>query len=257
MRLAELEFGFGRTTEALSALEKGLQLAPRNPQALALKGFFLSARNRTKEALGWFDQALAVDGALGHAWLGRGLCRIQQGETEEGRKDLQVAAALEPQRGLLRSYLGKAFVSTRQDQLAEKELALARKLDPNDPTAWLYSALFNQQRNRINEAIHDLEKSRELNDNRRLYRSQLLLDQDRAVRSANLASLYKDAGLLCERKGSGPAVSYDYANHSAHLFLPSYDALRDRSRSTCAKEQPDRNGSWPLARPVGGAICLQ
>ncbi|MEK7675093.1 MAG: FecR domain-containing protein [Verrucomicrobiota bacterium] len=261
VRLAELEFGFGRTTEALSALEKGLQLAPRNPQALALKGFFLSARNRTKEALGWFDQALAVDGALGHAWLGRGLCRIQQGETEEGRKDLQVAAALEPQRGLLRSYLGKAFVSTRQDQLAEKELALARKLDPNDPTAWLYSALFNQQRNRINEAIHDLEKSRELNDNRRLYRSQLLLDQDRAVRSANLASLYKDAGLFdVSVREAARAVSYDYANHSAHLFLAeSYDALRDpkqinlRYETTRISELLMAN----LLAPVGGGNLSQ
>ena len=54
----------------------------------------------------------------------------------------------------------------------------------------------NQERNRINEAIRDLEKSQELNDNRSVYRSQMLLDQDKAVRSANLATMYQDAGMF-------------------------------------------------------------
>jgi len=65
-------------------------------------------------------------------------------------------------------------------------LASNPTLDPNDPTSWLYSALDHEQHNRINEAIRDLEQSQELNDNRSLYRSDLLLDQDRAVRSANV-----------------------------------------------------------------------
>ena len=50
-RVAELEFGFGRTSAALEALNKSLALAPRNPQALALKGFLLSARNQIPEAI--------------------------------------------------------------------------------------------------------------------------------------------------------------------------------------------------------------
>src|SRR5208282_6309277 len=44
-RVAELEFSFGRTRQALEALEKSLALAPRNAQALALKGFLLAAQN--------------------------------------------------------------------------------------------------------------------------------------------------------------------------------------------------------------------
>jgi Flp pilus assembly protein TadD len=107
---------------------------------------------------------------------------------------LQVAATLEPQRALLRSYLGKAFSQTRDSERAEKELRLAQRLDPNDPTAWLYSALLAEQQNRINEAVRDLEKSQDLNNNRSVFRSQLLLDQDKAVRSANLARIYQDVG---------------------------------------------------------------
>src|SRR6185369_15490569 len=156
-RVAELEFSFGRGRAASAALEKALALSPRNAQAIALKGFLLCAENRIPDALRAFDEAIAADSALANAWLGRGLCRIRQGHAREGREDLQVAAALEPQRAVLRTYLGKAFSNVGDDTRAVKELALARSLDPNDPTAWLYSALLNQQRSRINEAVDDLE----------------------------------------------------------------------------------------------------
>lgn len=228
-RVAELEFSHGRIKPALSALEKSLALAPRNAQALALKGFLIAAQNRMREAIGFFEQAMAIDGGLGHAWLGRGLCRIRMGEADAGREDLQVAAMLEPQRAVLRSYLGKAFSNAGDNRRAENELNIARELDENDPTAWLYSALLLQQENRINEAVRDLEQSQALNENRRVYRSELLLDQDRAVRGANLANVYSDAGLTdVSVREAGRAVNADYANYSAHLFLAnSYDQLRD------------------------------
>lgn len=228
-RMAELEFSQGDIVRALDALEKSLALAPRNAQALALKGFLLSAQNRIGVAIGYFEQAMAIDGGLGNAWLGRGLCRIRRGDAEAGRHDLQVAATLEPQRGLLRSYLGKAFSNSGDSRRSENELKLARHLDAGDPTPWLYSALLLQQGNRINEAVHDLERSQALNDNRRVYRSRLLLDQDRAVRGANLAGVYRDAGMTdVSVREAVRAVNADYANYSAHLFLAnSFNELRD------------------------------
>ena len=219
-RVAELEFSFGRTGLSLTALEQALRLSPRNAQALALKGFLLAAQNRTRDAIGQFDRALAVDSALPNAWLGRGLCRIRRGEAPSGREDLLMAAALEPQRSELRSYLGKAYGFAGDRSHAVRELALAKQLDPRDPTAWLYSALLNQRNNEINDAIRDLEKSQALNDNRSVYRSQLLLDEDTAVRSVNLAGIYRDAGMTeVSLREAGRAVNSDYANYSAHLFL--------------------------------------
>jgi tetratricopeptide (TPR) repeat protein len=239
-RVAELEFSFGHTSRALDALDKSLTLAPRNAQALALKGFLLAAQNHIGDAIGWFDRALGVDSALGNAWLGRGLCRIHRGDTVGGREDLLVAAALEPQRAGLRSYLGKAYADAGDYPRAARELQLAKKLDPNDPTSWLYSALLNQENNRINDAIRDLEKSQALNDNRSVYRSQLLLDQDQAVRSANLAAMYQDDGMfdVAVREASR-AVNYDYANYSAHLFLAnSYIELSDPNEINLRYETP-------------------
>jgi tetratricopeptide (TPR) repeat protein len=229
VRVAELEFSLGRSTRAAQALEEGLSLGPRNAQAVSLKGFLLAAQNRLRSAEDHFNEAIRLDGGLGNAWLGRGLCRIRRGQAEEGRLDLQVAATTEPQRSVLRSYLGKAFSEAGDHRHAEHELRLAREIDSGDPTPWLYSALLLQQQNRINEGIRDIQRSQELNDNRQVYRSRLLLDQDRAVRGANLANLYRDAGLAeVSVREAIRSVNSDYANYSAHLFLAnSLNLLRD------------------------------
>ncbi len=248
-RLAELEFSFGHAAQALAALKTSLELSPRNAQALALKGFALSAQNKMTEAAECFERAISADGALANGWLGRGLVRIHSGDVKAGRQDLETAAALEPNRAFLRSYLGKAwsmdepFRYSWSTQLAQKELGLAMHLDPNDPTAWLYSALLNDQRNDITQAIRDLEHSEDLNGNRTLYRSKFLLDQDQAVRSANLALIYEDAGFsdVATREATR-SVEDNYANYSAHLFLAdSYDALIDPKKNNVRYETPWEN----------------
>jgi len=240
VRLAELEFGFGHVDQASVALNRGMGLSPRNAEGLALKGFLFSAKNEFAEAMRSFDEAISVDGALANAWLGRGLVKIRRGHHSEGLADLQTAATLEPQRAVLRSYLGKAWSDNHDFVHARKELNMAREIDPNDPTSWLYLALLDQQDNRINQAVEDLEKSKELNANRSIFRSRLMLDQDQAVRGANLAAIYRDAGMFDRSvQEASRAVDLDYANSSAHLFLAnSYDAIRDPKLINLRYETP-------------------
>ena len=253
-RVAELEFCFGRTKEALAALDKSFSIAPRNAQALALKGFIQAAQNQPRAAIASFDAALTADAALGNGWLGRGVSRIRTGDLNGGREDLLVAAALEPQRAELRSYLGKAYLANGDDAHATKELNLAKKLDPQDPTAWLYSALQKQQNNQINDAIRDLEKSEKLNDNRSVYRSQLLLDQDQAVRSANLASVYRDAGMTdVAQREAGRAVNADYANYSAHNFLANSYYAQVSSWQNNSRTEPALNSEYLIANLLAPA----
>jgi tetratricopeptide (TPR) repeat protein len=260
-RVAELHFSFGRVPQAKAALEKGVQLSPRNPAAHALLGFLFSAENKINQAKGAFENAMAIDGALGNAWLGRGLCLIRQGKDEEGRRDLQVAAALEPNRAFFHSYLGKAFSNVGNEPKARLEFERAKTLDPRDPTPWIYSAIENKQDSRINEAVRDLEKSQELNDNRRVYRSQFLLDQDRAVRSANLAAIYQADGMEdVSVREAARGVDSDYATASSHLFLAnSYNALRDPKRINLRYETPWFNELLlaNLLAPVGGGPLSQ
>ncbi len=237
-RLAALEFGFGHTSRARSHLTLALELSPRLASAVALDGFLLAARHRLPEARARFDQALALDPALADAWLGRGLVRFRSGDRAGALIDLETAAALEPLRAVLRSYLAKAFAEEAQDDRAFAELDRARDLDPNDPTTPLYSALLHYRRYELGPGIRDLESSVDLNDQRAIYRSRLLLDQDAAVRSANLANLYELADMSdVSRRESARAVASDYASHSAHLNLASsYNALRDPTRFNLRNE---------------------
>lgn len=261
VRLAELEFGNGNTREALELLEHAEARSPENAQMHALKGFVQLAADETNQANASFDRAIELDSALGNGWLGRGLVEIKRGRIQEGRLALQTAAILEPQRALFRSYLAKSYSAERLNILALRDLERAKTLDPNDPTAWLYSALVKKEQNQVNESIADLQKSQSLNNNRGLFRSRLLLDEDQAVRAANLASIYRDAGMLeLSRREASRAVDYDITNPSAHLFLASsYDSLRDPKQINLRYETPWASELFlaNLLAPAGAAPLSQ
>ncbi len=261
VRVAELEFSLGQIQPALCELDRIPRLSSRNAQAHALRGFILSAQNRIDAARAEFQTAIDLDGALGNAWLGRGLCAIRQGRDADGRLDLQVAATMEPNRSILHSYLGKAFSQIGDNIAANKDLARAQELDPNDPTPLLYSAIQRKQENRYNEAIGDLESSIELNDKRRVYRSEFLLDQDLAIRNANLASIYRNNEMIEQSvREAVRAVNNDYASAPAHLFLSnSYNALRDSTRILLRYEAAWSNELLlaNMLSPVGGGPLSQ
>lgn len=273
-RVAELEFAFGRTRAAREAVERALKVSPGNAQAHCVHGFLLAASYEFPDALAAFNRALELDSFLANAWLGRGLVKMRSAKLGTGNwlnsafriphsalEDLQTAAAVEPRRSLVRAYAGKAFSEAGQGALALKELAYAALLDPHDPTPSLYQALELHQQNRPNEAIRELERSIALNDNRAVYRSRLLLDQDHATRSAGLAKIYQDAGLEdVALREAARAVSYDYASHSAHQFLAeSYNALRDPTRFNLRYETVWFNELLlaNLLSPVGAGLLSQ
>lgn len=254
-RVAELEFSFGRVRAAGIALTQALRFSPANAQAVALHGFVLAAEHRTAAAESEFDRAIRLDPALGNAWLGRGLTRIRQGHLDDGRADLLQAAAVEPNRSLLRSYLGKAFAAGSEPIRAAHELALARKLDPNDPTTWLYGALLHQQGGEVNDAVRAYAEAEARNGARALYRSGLLLDQDRAVVNANRAAAYRDAGLgdFAVREAAR-ALSFDPANAPAHLFLAESYLMSDRVNLRYETPRVAEYLQANLLAPVGGGV---
>ena len=231
-RVAELEFSHGDIPAAAAANARARALAPGHAQAVALEGFLLAAANHPRAARDTFAQAIALDARLGNAWLGRGLCHFRLGELAAGLTDLETAAALEPNRAALRSSLGKAWQENHDPARARQELNLASRLDPLDPTAPFYSALLDYEGNRVNAAVDGLERALDLNQNRAVFRSQMKLDEDRAVRGTGLARVYQRAGLTdVGLREAARAVASDYADYSSHLFLAeTYDALRDPTR---------------------------
>jgi Flp pilus assembly protein TadD len=265
-RLAEVEFYLGHIGAARRAAERAIAAAPTLSRPRSILGFVELAQFRFSAAEDAFRAAAKLDPADPLPRLGLGLTAIRRGDLAKGTGEIAIAVALDPARSLLRSYLGKAYAADWRYQPAFREWRLARQLDPKDPTPWLYQALAERWLNRPGDALGDLQKSIELNDNRAVYRSRLLLDDDLATRSADLAGIYRDLGFDQAALIQGyKSVNTDPSNPSAHRFLseifyglPFRETASDSELLQSLLLQPlDINPPPPrLARQVIGVLPL-
>ena len=213
--------------EALEAAQKAVALDPNLSSTQTVLGFAYLTQVNTTEAKRAFEKAIALDQADSLPRLGLGLAKIREGDLQEGRREIEIAASLDPNNSIVRSYLGKAYYEEKRIELDQREYAIAKELDPKDPTPWFYDAIAKQTTNRPVEALQDMQKAIELNDNRAVYRSRLLLDSDLAARSAALGRIYSDLGFQQLALVEGwKSVNTDPTNFSAHRFLAdSYSVL--------------------------------
>ncbi len=226
-RMSELYLSLGRRDEALQAAEKASSHMPGLSRTQSVLGFSYLSQIRMDEAMAAFEKAAGLDAADPLPRLGLGPAKIRKGQLKEGRREIEVAMSLDTGNALIRSYLGKGYYEEKRDSIASDQFSMAKEADPNDPTAFFYSALQKQTQNRPVEALQDLERSMALNDNRAVYRSRLMLDEDQAARGAGLARIYSDLGFEQLALAEGyKSVNADPANASAHRFLSdSYAAL--------------------------------
>ncbi len=226
-RLAEIHLSFGNLEEALDAAKKAVALNPAIARSQTALGFAHLTRVETKAAKAAFEKAIMLDQADPLPRLGLGLAMIRNGKLEEGRREIEIAGSLDPDNSIIRSYLGKSYYEEKRDEKASGQFSLAKEFDPLDPTPWFYDAIRKQSTNRPVEALHDIQRAMELNDNRAVYRSRFLLDEDLAARSASLARIYRDLGFEQLALVEGwKSVNTDPASHSAHRFLAdSYSVL--------------------------------
>lgn len=233
-RVAELQMSLGDLDRALDSAQHAVNLQPDLAKTQTILGFANLLQIDTQTAKTIFTQAIALDQADPMPRLGLGLALIREGELEAGRIELEIAASLDPANSLIRSYLGKAYFEEKRYSLSSTQFDLAKERDPKDPTPWLYDAIQKQTQNRPVEALQDIQKSIELNDNRAVYRSKLLLDRDEAARGSSLARIFENLGF--EKRAlmeTAKSLSFDPSNHSAHRFLsdtyantPRHEAAR-------------------------------
>lgn len=229
-RLSEMQLALGNRRDARAAAETAVKLEPDLGRTQSVLGFAALAEIRAREAQAAFERAIALDSADPLAHLGLGLAQIRQGRLAEGRGEIETAVALDSNNALVRAYLGKAYFEEKRAPLDGQQFGIAKQLDPRDPTAYFYDAIRLQTENRPVEALQELEASIERNDNRAVFRSRLLLDQDRAARGTSLARIYNDLGFtemgIAEASRS---LTIDPANASAHRFLADvYQGTRRR-----------------------------
>ena len=147
-RLGEIWLMFGYRKRAREAAEMGVRLAPDLERVHLVFGFTALVEFRTriaKRSLPAGDRARFRRSA---ARFGLGLAIIRDGELAEGRRQLEMAVGLDSSNSLLRSYLGKAYFEEKRDPLDARQFAIAKELDPLDPTPYLYDAIRLQSVNR-------------------------------------------------------------------------------------------------------------
>jgi tetratricopeptide (TPR) repeat protein len=226
-RLSEIRLSMGDRGKALEAAKKSAALNPELARTQSVLGFAYLTEVKTEESKSAFERAVKLDQTDPLPRLGLGLAKIRNGDLEGGRKEIEIAANLDPNNALIRSYLGKAYYEEKRDRLASDQYKLAKELDPLDPTPYFYDSILKQTTNRPVEALHELQEAIELNDNRAVYRSRLLLDADQAARSASLARIYSDLGFQQRALVEGwKSVNTDPSDFSGHRFLAdTYAAL--------------------------------
>ncbi|MDG4550527.1 MAG: TonB-dependent receptor [Candidatus Contendobacter sp.] len=266
---SSLLFGMGRMKEAVKVAERARQQAPDDAMVNTVWGFLQLARYRPDDARDAFQAAIGQDSTLGLPHLGLSLVLFQRNQTDAAVAEMRKATLLEPMVSLYNSYLGKAFYEVKDDRRAQKYLDAAKQLDPRDPTPWFYNAIRLQSINRPVEAVQELQKSIELNDDRGVYRSRLLLDEDLAARAATLGRIYNEVGFTELGLQEGwQSVTRDPTNYSAHRLLadsyaafPNVEAARASELLQAQLLQPvnitpvsPRMAETKLLIPSGGPI---
>jgi len=227
-RLSELQLMLGDREQATATAQQAVSLAPELGRTQITLGFAALAEFDNDAAAAAFEKAIALDSADPLPHLGLGLAKISAGHLEAGRSEIEVAVGLGSSDALMRAYLGKAYYTEKRTPLDFQQYEIAKQLDPLDPTAYLYSGIAKQTVNQPVEAVEDLLKSIELNDNRAVYRGRLLLDKDRAARGTSLGRVYNNLGFKqIGINQSTHSLSIDPGNASAHRFLS--DTYKDTS----------------------------
>jgi len=230
----QLLFGSGYLREAEEKAMAALKINPKEALAHTLVGYLLLAKRKTDAAIDSFQRAIVLDSLQASPHLGLGIALMRKGQVEEALQEMLAAPLLEPRESLNYTYLGKAFYQISEFDLAAKALDRAKALDPKDPSPYLYSGIMNTDLNQAARAIRDLEKSVALNDNRAVYRSRFLLDEDRAVKNVDLARTYGRLGMeAMARNRAMLSLKDDPNNSAAHLYMAAVLVEeKDRTRAS-------------------------
>ena len=252
VRLSELHLSLGELSEGLAAAKRAVEIEPNLARTQTLLGFAHLLQYETEKAKQAFTRSIELDSSDPLARLGNGLATIREGKLKQGRREIEIAASLDTNNSVIRSYLGKAYYEEKRNKLAADQFALAKQMDPKDPTPWLYDAIRKQSDNDPVGALSDLRRSKALNNNRAVFRSTQFLDRDAAARSVSQAGIYGILGAEQLALVNGwDAVNLDFTNHSAHRFLADTYARMPRHKIARVSELLQSQLFQPLnADPV-------
>ena len=210
------------------AAQKAVALNPNLSRTQSVLGYPYLTQVKTREAREAFAKAIALDGGDPLPRLGLGLAQIREGHLAEGTQGDRGGGEPRPRAGPRAELPGQGLLRSEAGPLSTRGSTTWRR--PRTPrTRPRCSTRPSPSRPATEpvEALKDIQQAIELNDNRAVYRSRLLLDQDLAARSASLGRIYSDLGFQDLALVEGwSSVNTDPGNYSAHrLLADSYAAL--------------------------------
>ena len=235
--MARIWLGSDYLDRARECITKALTISDTDGEVLSLAGFIQLGYRDFDKAFNLFSEAVKADPGFGDPHVGLSNIAFKNRNFSLGLTEMLTATLLEPRVSLYQSSLGKALYQTRAFDKALEVYDYAKTLDPNDPTPYLYKGIALSDLNRPGEAIQELNKSIQLNDNTAIFRSRLMLDRDLAVRNTDLARAYGQLGLSDWSFSKAlTAVKNDPLSPSAHLFLSSaFQSTRQRTGAAASE----------------------
>ena len=219
----------------------GRHRAPTIAQVRSLRGFIrladgdLPARAPTSR-----PRRSATPSSASRTWAS-GSLHFRENQVEPGLEEMLTATLLEPKVALYQSYLGKAYYQAGRFPEGLSALASAKRLDPRDPTPWLYTSFFLRDQNQqVRGARRAAPGDRAQRSPRRLSQPAAARprpgDQEREPGARSTASSGFEAWGAFEALNS---LDADLTNSSAHLFLAeTYGGLPDRTEALEQRAAP-------------------
>ena len=194
-REAELSLTQDDVTAATHLITQARAIEADHPYVVAVSGLVWLINGQTSAAKSAFDTALKRDPDDAKALMGLGLAEVRLGDTQAGLKALHAALQADPDNAMVLTYLGRAQQQLGQTQQARESWRQAQHADANDPTPWLHLAQAQLQANEPIAARESLRQAQTRIALRRVYRGDLLLQQDALLLQSNLAETQRLLGL--------------------------------------------------------------
>lgn len=147
--------------EAEQAFRRALQLQPDSPTAQMYLGYTLLEQKKYPEAREWLEKSLQKDKSVPETFFYLGQIAQEQNEDVRAIGFFKQAIALAQSYSFAHAALGASYLRLRNYALAQQELELSIKLNPNDAKAHynlavLFARLKNEKRSQ--EQMQIVEK---------------------------------------------------------------------------------------------------
>ena len=125
----------GREEEAWRSVDRGCAEVPPDPIALFVRGLLLLQRSDNPAALSAFDAAIALDGSLAAAYLGRASALAREGVVPEALAAFQLAREADPHNAQVLVRLGHWLIQLSRFDAAAAAFADALAIDARNVAA--------------------------------------------------------------------------------------------------------------------------